>query len=162
MAALWNPAVPAYRDYVDILTTNARQLSVTVQSLEVQSATAFERAFDTGRQQRSEGMIVLIDTVTFIHRKEIADLAKKHRLPSVAYVREFAEAGGLIAYGADLADLFRRTAYYVDRIIKGAKPAGLPIEQPTKFLLVINQQTAKSLGLAIPSSLLVQAHQVIE
>ena len=107
-------------------------------------------------------MIVLIDTVTFIHRKEIADLAKKHRLPSVAYVREFAEAGGLIAYGADLADLLRRTAYYVDRIIKGAKPAGLPIEQPTKFLLVINQQTAKSLGLAIPSSLLVQAHQVIE
>jgi putative tryptophan/tyrosine transport system substrate-binding protein len=100
--------------------------------------------------------------VTFIHRKELADLAKQYRLPSVAYVREFAEAGGLVAYGADLAVLFRRAAYYVDRILKGAKPADLPIEQPTKFLLVINQQTAKALGLTIPSSLRIQAQYVIE
>jgi putative tryptophan/tyrosine transport system substrate-binding protein len=162
VAALWNPAAPIYREYLDILTTSARQLSIAVQSIEVRSATTFERAFDRARQQRSDGIIVLIDTVTFIHRKELADLAKQYRLPSVAYVREFAEAGGLVAYGADLAVLFRRAAYYVDRIFKGAKPADLPIEQPTKFLLVINQQTAKALGLTIPSSLLVQAQHVIE
>jgi putative tryptophan/tyrosine transport system substrate-binding protein len=162
VAVLWNPAAPAYRDYFDILAIAARQLSITPQSFEVQSPMDFERAFDAARQQRSEGLIIFVDILTFVHRKEITDLAKKHRLPSVAYVREFAEAGGLLSYGVDLADLYRRAAYYVDRIIKGTKPAELPIEQPTKFLLIVNNQTARMLGLTIPSSLLVQADHVIE
>jgi len=162
VAVLWNPDAPAYRDYFDMLGTGARQLRISLQSLEVQSPAAFETAFDKARQQRSEGMIIFVDILTFVHRKQIADLAIKHRLPSVAYVREFAEAGGLLTYGVDLAELYRRAAYYVDRIIKGTKPADLPVEQPKKFLLLINLKTAKALGLTVPSSLLLQADQVIE
>jgi ABC-type uncharacterized transport system substrate-binding protein len=162
VAVLWNPTVPAYRDFFDMLNEEARQLRVSLQSLEVQSPTALEAALGSARQQRAEGLVVFVDIVTFAHRREIAELALKHRLPSVAYVKEFAEAGGLLTYGANLVDLIRRAAYYIDRIIKGAKPADLPVEQPTKFALVINLKTAKALGLTIPQSLLGRADEVIQ
>src|SRR5262245_17308676 len=162
LAVLWNPAAPAYRVYFEILKSNVRQRGINLQSLEVESPAALEKAFDMAHDQRAEGLLVFVDIMTFVHRKQIADLAKKHRLPSVAYVREFADAGGLLTYGADLAAMYRRAAYYVDRIVKGTKPADLPVEQPTKFLLVINHRTAKMLGLTVPPSLLLQADQVIE
>jgi len=107
-------------------------------------------------------MIVFVDILTFGRRHDITTLATTYRIPTVAYVREFADAGGLLAYGANLADMHRRAAYYVDRIIKGAKPGDLPVEQPTKFELVVNLKTAKALGLTISPSLLARADQVIE
>jgi len=106
--------------------------------------------------------MVFVDTLTFTHRRDTGELPMKYRLPSVAYLKEFAEAGGLVTYGASLADLYRRTAYYVDKILRGAKPADLPAEQPTKFELVINLKTTKALGLTIPPSLVGRADQVIE
>ena len=110
VAVLWNSSAPAYRDYYNMMATAASQLGVSLQSLEVPSAADLEQAFDRARQQRSDGMIVFVDILTFNQRARIADLAKKHRLPSVAYVREFAEAGGLLTYGADLAAQYRRVA----------------------------------------------------
>jgi putative ABC transport system substrate-binding protein len=162
VAVLWNPAAPGYRAYFQMLEGMAQQLRVELQSFEAQSVTAFEPAFQTARQRRADGLMVFVDTLTFTHRRDIGELAIKYRLPSVAYLKEFAEAGGLVTYGVSLADLYRRTAYYVDKIVKGAKPGDLPVEQPTKFELVINLKTAKALGLTIPPSLLQRADQVIE
>ena len=122
----------------------------------------FERAFAVLGDARSEGLLVSNSAPAFVHRRLIVELAAKRRLPGVYCYRDFAEEGGMMAYGVDLADLVRRAAGYVDRILKGAKPANLPIEQPTKFELVINLKTAKALGLKIPQSLLQQADQVIE
>jgi putative ABC transport system substrate-binding protein len=159
---LWNSSVPGYREFFTMLEAEARQLGVRLESLEVHSAAALEPALLTARQQHADGLVVFVDLVTFANRREIAELAIRNRLPSVAYVRELAEAGGLLSYGANLADLLRRSAYYVDRIIKGAKPADLPVEQPTKFELVINLKTAKALGLTIPPSLLARADELIQ
>jgi len=114
------------------------------------------------RSQRVGGVLVLRDPLTFAQRTQIATLAAKSRLPAVYGLREQAEAGGLMAYGANNSQMFRRAATYVDRILKGAKPADLPVEQPTKFELVINLKTAKALGLTIPPSLLARADEVIQ
>ncbi len=162
VAVLWNPAVPGYRDFFSMLQTEAGQLRVSLQSFEVQSASALTPAIEAASRQQADGLVVFVDILTFSHRAEIAALAVKHRLPSVAYVRELAEAGCLVTYGANLVDLVRRSAYYVDRILKGAKPNDLPVEQPIKFELVINLKTAKALGLTIPPTLLARADQLIE
>jgi putative ABC transport system substrate-binding protein len=114
------------------------------------------------RRQRVDGILVLRDAVFRAQRAQIIALAAKNRLPAVYGLREEAEAGGLIAYGASVPQLYRRAATYVDRILKGAKPVDLPVEQPTEFELVINLKTAKTLGLTIPPSLLQRADQVIE
>jgi putative ABC transport system substrate-binding protein len=116
----------------------------------------------TAARQRAEAVVALADPFFTAHRARIVDLTARHRLPGMYYWREFAEAGGLMAYGPNLLDLYRRAATHVDRVLKGVRPADLPVEQPTKFELVINLKTAKALGLTIPPSLLARADQVIE
>jgi putative ABC transport system substrate-binding protein len=111
---------------------------------------------------QADALLTFEDSMFWLHRRRLAELEAKHRLPTMHDLREFVEAGSLMAYGPDLADLFRRAAIYVDKILKGAKPADLPVEQPTKFDLVINLKTAKALGLTIPQSLLLRADQVIQ
>ena len=121
-----------------------------------------DRAFSTLTTGRADALVVFPSTMLFTERRRIVALTTKHRLPAMFNAREYAELGGLMAYGANVADLFRRSATYVDRILQGAKPGDLPIEQPIKFELVINRKTAKALGLTIPPSLLDRADQVIE
>jgi putative ABC transport system substrate-binding protein len=117
---------------------------------------------ETTRRRRPDALITVEDPLTVTYRKRIADVALDEQLPSLYGVREFVEAGGLISYGGNVADLFRRAAGYVDKILKGAKPADLPVQQPTRFEMVINLRTAKALGLEIPNKLLALADEVIE
>jgi putative ABC transport system substrate-binding protein len=140
----------------------ARSLGVRVQLLGVRGTDAFDRAFSAVTKERPGALLVLFDPLLFAYRTRIVEFANKSRLPGMYPHREYAEAGGLMAYGSDLRDNFRRAATYVDKILKGARPADLPVEQPTKFELVINLQTAKALGLTIPQSLLLQADEVIK
>ena len=128
----------------------ARALGLTIQPWEVRAADGFERVFVALNKQRPDGLYVLQGTLMSNNQKRIVGFALKSRLPSMYNRREDVEAGGLMSYGADHADSYRRVAYYVDKILKGAKPADLPVEQPTKFELVINLKTAKQIGLTIP------------
>jgi putative ABC transport system substrate-binding protein len=140
----------------------ARALGLSVQSLELRGADDLPGAFDAARRGRAEALIVTAQPFTQRLRAQILDLVAQHRLPAMYTLRAFADAGGLMAYGTSLSDLFRRSASYVDKILRGAKPADLPIEQPTKFELVINLKTAKALGVAIPQSVLLRADEVIQ
>jgi putative ABC transport system substrate-binding protein len=140
----------------------ARKLGVTLQTQKVREPGEFEGAFVAMRKGRADALIVVSDSLFASQRARIVDLAAKSRLPAVYDVRLFPESGGLMSYGPDIADLFRRSATYVVKIVKGAKPADLPVEQPTKFELVINLKTAKALGLTIPPSLLARADEVIQ
>jgi putative ABC transport system substrate-binding protein len=128
----------------------------------VRAADELDRAFSTVARERADALLVLASALLFNERKQIVDLATKYRLPSMSNAREFAELGGLIAYGASLTDLQRRSAAYVDKILKGTTPADLPVEQPTKFELVVNLKTAKAFGLTVSDKLLVAADEVIE
>src|SRR5262249_46499942 len=119
------------------------------------------RTFSVLEKDRPDALTMLFDALTSGYRGLVADFAKKHKLPTVFGAREFAEAGGLMSYAPDISEGFRRAATYVDKILKGAKPGDLPIEQPTKFELVINLKTAKALGLTIPQSLLIRADEII-
>jgi putative tryptophan/tyrosine transport system substrate-binding protein len=139
-----------------------RTFGMELQRLEVQRPTEFDAAFRAANSGRAAALLVLEDPFMFQYRDTIVGLAAKNRLPAAYGRREFADAGGLISYGASFPDLYRRAATYVDKILKGAKPADLPVEQPTKFELVINLKTAKALGLTIPQSVLLRADQVIE
>lgn len=140
----------------------ARSLGVRLVPETVRDASQYEAAFAAFTQDHADALIVNLDPMFFSHRQQIADLAAAHRLPAIAAFREFAEAGGLLAYGANLADMVRRCATYVDKILKGAHPGDLPVEQPTKFDFVINLGTAKLLGLTIPQSILLRADEVIQ
>jgi ABC-type uncharacterized transport system substrate-binding protein len=140
----------------------ARALAVQLQSVEVRGPEQLDDAFAVMIKERAEAVLVFADPMTFFHRARIADLAVKRRLPTMCGVRGYVEAGGLMSYWAYEADLYRRVASYVDRILKGAKPGELPIEQPTRFELVVNLKTAKALGLTIPPSLLLRADEVIQ
>ena len=140
----------------------ARALGVQLQVVEARGPAEFDRAFSDMTRARAGALAVLPTPMFFSERRRLVDLAAKNRLPTVFPYREFVDAGGLMAYGPDLADLSRRAATYVDKILKGANPGDLPVEQPTKFELVINLKTAKALGLTIPPSLLARADQVIE
>jgi putative tryptophan/tyrosine transport system substrate-binding protein len=162
VAVLWNAANPYPAIVFKETQAAGLALGVEVQSLEVRSPDDFDSAFETARRQRPDALISVEDPLTFSHRKRIADFALAHRLPSLHGLREDVEAGGLISYGANLPDLFRRAAGYVDKILKGAKPADLPVQQPTKFELVINLKTVKALGLEIPPTVLARADEVIE
>jgi len=162
VAALWNPQGPASSLGWKNIQLPARQLGIQLHSLEVRSSNDFEKAFEDATRAHAGALFVIPDPVITPNIKRIADLAVKRRLPSIFHVAEFADAGGLMAYGADRTDTFRHAATYVDKILKGAKPGDLPIEQPTKFELVVNMTTAKALGITIPNSILVQATRVIE
>jgi putative tryptophan/tyrosine transport system substrate-binding protein len=164
VAVLWQPGALGKRTEQDMLKgaeATAGALGVRLQSVEVRSPADFDRAFSDMTRARAGALIVLPSPI-FSERRHLVDLAAKNRLPAVYTWREYVDAGGLMSYGPDLADMLRRAATYVDKILKGAKPADLPIEQPTKFELVINLKTAKALGLTIPQSLLQRADQVIE
>jgi putative ABC transport system substrate-binding protein len=163
VAVLYDPAAPGTVPEVkEVLPVAARALKLTIQLWEIRAADDFERVFATLNKQRPDGLSVLGGVLMRNNEKRIADFALKSRLPSMYFRREFVEAGGLMSYGADLADSYRRVAYFVDRILKGAKPADLPVEQPTKFELVINLKTAKQIGLTIPQSMLYRADKVIK
>ncbi len=139
----------------------ALALGVRLHPVTVRGRAELAGAFSTIARERSAGLLVVVNPMFFGERRYLAELALKHRLPTVHGAREYVEAGGLIAYGADRAELLRRAAGYVDKILKGAKPADLPVEQPTKFELVVNLKTAKALGLTIPPSLLSRADEII-
>jgi len=163
VAVLWNATYPSKAIEFRETQLAAQSLSITLQSVEVRSPRDFDGAFVAIVREKPDALITLSDgPLTLRHQREIVAFTKKHRLPMVSETAEFAEAGGLMTYGASLTALFRRAAFYVDKILKGAKPADLPVEQPTKFELVINLKTAKALGLTIPPTLLLQADQVIE
>jgi putative ABC transport system substrate-binding protein len=135
---------------------------VQLQLLKVRGPNEFDNAFAAMTKERVGAFLVVADTMLVFHRTQLADLAARSRLPAAYGVSESVEAGGLMSYGPSFLDLHRRAATYVDKILKGAKPADLPVEHPTKFELVINLKTAKALGLTIPQSLLLRADQVIE
>jgi putative tryptophan/tyrosine transport system substrate-binding protein len=164
VAVLYDPTAPDPSIEVkEVLPVAARALKLTLQPWEARTADGFEKVFAALKKDRPDGLYVITaGQLMRANVKRIADFALKSRLPSMYYDREFVDAGGLMSYGADLADSYRRVAYFVDRILKGAKPAELPVEQPTKFELVINLKTAKQIGLTIPQSLLYRADKVIK
>ena len=169
VAVLWNPA------YAERFSANfrfwssdwkemrgaAQVLGMTLQSVEIRGADDFDTAFSAMTRERADALIAFSDPLFALHGKRLADLAVKSRLPAVYASREVVDAGGLMSYGPSTSELFRRAAVYVDKILKGAKPADLPMEQPMKFALVINLKTAKVLGLTIAQSLLIRADEVI-
>jgi putative tryptophan/tyrosine transport system substrate-binding protein len=165
VGALWHPGAYGERTTREMLQGTeaaARTLAVELQLVEVRGPDEFERAFSAITGNRADALLVLPSAMFFNEGKQIVDLAMKHRLPSMSMARELAKVDGLMAYGASLTDLQRRGATYVDKILKGAKPADLPVEQPTKFEFVLNLKTAKALGLTIAESFQLLADDVIE
>ena len=161
-AILGNPTNPWHPLAVKGAEAAARLLAVQLQIQEARSRKELDEAFAVMSRDRADAVVVLADPMIFFYRTRVADLAAKRRLPAMYGVRGHVDAGGLMSYWANQAELYQRVASYVDRILKGAKPADLPVEQPSKFELVINLKTAKALGLTIPPSVLARADQVIE
>jgi putative tryptophan/tyrosine transport system substrate-binding protein len=162
VALLWNPAHPLHQLMVGDTQRAAQALGVQLQLVSVPGDTDFEAAFATMTREGAEGFIVAPHSVFVFHRARIAALAAQHRLPAIYIHKEHVQAGGLMAYGPHYHDLFRRAATYVDKILKGAKPAELPVEQAMRFELVLNRTTAEALGLTLPSSLLFRADEVLQ
>jgi putative ABC transport system substrate-binding protein len=164
VAALWHPGAYAERTpsaMVQETEAAARTLGMQLQRVEVRGPDELDRAFSTMTRERAEALIVLPSAMLYNERRRLVDLAARHRLPAMYQAREMVELGGLIAYGASIPDLIRRSATHVDKILKGAKPADLPVEQPTTFELVVNLKTAEALGVTVPRTLLFQATEVI-
>jgi putative ABC transport system substrate-binding protein len=163
VAALYDPANPSsVLSVKEVLPVAARALGLTLQPWEVRAADDFDRVFAAISKWRPDGLYMLGGGLLNANRKRMANFSLKSRLPSMYYNREDVDAGGLMSYGADQADSYRRVAYYVDRILKGAKPSDLPVEQPTKFELVINLKTAKQIGLTIAPEVLARANRLIK
>jgi len=162
IAVLWNSASPSQMIQEKEVQAGAQVLRMKVLSLGVRTPEDIENAFAAIVRERPGALLVLADRLFLHHRARIMDFAAKHRLPGVHAYRELVESGGLMSYGPSYAGMHRRAAYFVDRILKGAKPADLPVEQPTKFELVINLKAAKALGLTIPPSLLQRADEIIQ
>jgi putative ABC transport system substrate-binding protein len=162
VAVLWNPANPMLPRQLRETEVAGRALRVQLHPVEARGPDEFDGAFSAIIRQRAGALLVTTDPVFFIHRTRLADLAARNHLPAMYGLREHVEAGGLMAYGASVPDLFRRAATYVDKILKGAKPADLPMEQPTRFELVLNLKTARGLGLTIPQSFLFRVDEVIQ
>jgi putative tryptophan/tyrosine transport system substrate-binding protein len=162
VAVLWNAANPYSALVFKETQAAGRTLGIEVQSLEMRGPGDFDGAFAAARQQHPAALIAVEDPLTITYLKRIADFAVAEQLPSLYGLRGYVEVGGLISYGANLDDLHRRAAGYVDKILKGATPANLPVQQPAKFEMVINLKTAKALGLTVPPTLLARADEVIE
>jgi ABC-type uncharacterized transport system substrate-binding protein len=162
IAVFVHPRYNALGQVVEETTRAARALGVQPHIVEVQEPNDFTRAFATVTKEGAGALLLLPSTVFGRHERRLAALAVEHRLPAIYWRRSFAEAGGLLAYGPKSDDMWRRAAYYVDRILKGAKPADLPVERPTRFAFVINLKTAQALGLTIPPTLLFQADEVLQ
>jgi putative tryptophan/tyrosine transport system substrate-binding protein len=163
VAVLYDPANrTSILSVKEVLPAAARALGLTVRSWEVRDTGGFEKVFAALSKQRPDGLYLLGGGLMNANEKRIVGFALKSRLPSMYFSREFVDAGGLMSYGADRADSYRRIAYFVDRILKGAKPADLPVEQPTKFEFVINLKTAKQIGVTIPPNVLARADRVIK
>jgi putative tryptophan/tyrosine transport system substrate-binding protein len=165
VAALWHPGAYGESTMKEMLTAMqaaAGTLSIALQLVDVRGPDEFERAFGAMIREHADALIILPSPMLFSERRHIVDLAASNRLASIAMDRAFVELGGLMAYGTSIRDLFRQSGSYVDKILKGARPADLPVQQPTQFELVINLKTAKALGLEIPPTLLARADEVIE
>jgi putative tryptophan/tyrosine transport system substrate-binding protein len=162
VAVLWNPTNPASSHYMTVLQGAAENLGVVLELQAVNAPDQFERAFATIVAARAQALVVVVDPLTVRYRGRIVELAAANQLPAMYGFREFVDAGGLISYGVNVPYLCQRAAVYVDKIIKGATPAELPVEQPTRFELVINLKTAKALGIEVPPMLLALANEVIE
>jgi putative ABC transport system substrate-binding protein len=162
VAVVWDPATPSHRPGLKAVEVAGPALGLRIQPVPVRSATEFDSAFSAIIRERADAALVLSTPIFIAGAKRLAELAITHKLPSMFGPRHHVEAGGLMSYSPDRAELWRRGAIYVDKILKGAKPGDLPVEQPTKFELVINLKTAKALGLTIPPSLLQRADQVIQ
>jgi putative ABC transport system substrate-binding protein len=161
VAVLWDPTAPASPIAFKETQTAAHALGLQLQSLEVRGPDEFDQAFAAMTREHADALVVLSNPLFFSHRRQLAELTVRHRLPAIFYLKEYTEAGGLMAYGADAADMYRRAATYVDKILKGAMPADVPVEQPIKFVLCINLKAAQALGLTISPTLLFQADEVI-
>jgi putative ABC transport system substrate-binding protein len=159
---LWNPDFAPNQERLSSIREAAPALGLTIVPVEARGLDSLEQAFATMVRERAQVLAVLSDGVLFNYRGQIGIMAVRDRLPAIAAAREYAEAGLLLTYGIDLRDQFRQSAVFVDKIFKGAKPADLPVEQPTKFELVINLKTAKALGIIVPPTLLARADEVIE
>jgi putative ABC transport system substrate-binding protein len=162
IAVLGNPDAPSHTPALKAVEEAGRTLRVQLQPVGVRTAAELEGAFAAMARARAQGVLVLGTAIFLSERQRVAELAIKHRLPTMSNLKDVVEAGGLMSYSPNWDDLFRRGAIYVDKILKGAKPADLPVEQATKFELVINLKTAKAIGLTIPQSVLARADQIIE
>jgi putative ABC transport system substrate-binding protein len=163
LGILWDQQGPGPRVAFKEYEAAAREFKLDLQSLEVSGPKPdFEGAFKAAKDRRREALVIVLNPLIRFHQTRIMELASMERLPSMSEDRDFVEAGGLLSYGASNADLYRRAAYYVDRILKGAKPADLPVEQPTKFYFVVNLKTAKQIDLTIPPNVLARADKVIK
>jgi putative ABC transport system substrate-binding protein len=162
VAVIWDPSTPSHRPGLKAVEDTGQKLGLRIQPVAVRSATEYERAFSSIVQERAGGVLVLSTPLFMGGAKELAELALTHKLPTMFGPREHVEAGGLLSYSPDRADLYRRAATYVDKILKGASPSELPVQQATKFELVVNLRTAKSIGLTIPQTVLLRADQVIQ
>jgi len=162
VAVVWDPATPSHGPGLKAVEVAGPALGLRIQPVAVRSATEFDSAFSAISRERADAVLVLSTPIFIAGAKRLAELALTHKLPSMFGPRHHVEAGGLMSYSPDRAELWRRGAIYVDKILKGAKPADLPVQQPTKFELVINLKTAKALGLTLPQSLLLRADQVIQ
>jgi putative ABC transport system substrate-binding protein len=162
VAVIFDPATPSHGPGLKAVEAAGPSLGLRIQAVPVRKATEYDSAFSAIVQERADGVLVLSTPLFIAGAKPLAELGIKHNLPTLFGPRHHVDAGGLMSYSPDRADLWRRCAVYVDKILKGASPADLPVQQPTKFELVINLKTAKAIGLTLPSSFILRADQVIE
>lgn len=162
VAVVWDPATPSHGPGLNAIEAAGRALALRIQPVAVRSAAEFDSAFSAIIRERADGVLVLSTPIYIAGARRLAELAMTHKLPAMFGPRVHAETGGLMSFGPDRTDLYRRGAGYVDKILKGAKPAALPVQQPTKFELVVNLKTAKALGITIPQSVLLRADEAIQ
>ena len=162
VAALWSPIEAEARLGIKETNDAAKALALSLHALEIKSADDIERAFDSMAKAHDSGLVVILSPLVTLNSKRIVELALKHHLPGIFPTRQFAEEGGLMAYGPLIGDLYRRAATYVDKIVKGRKPSDLPIEQPMKFDFIVNLKAARQIGVTVPPNVVVRADTVIK